>query len=293
MNHAALTVAVIQQSFSDKPLENNPRTADLIQQAAASGAELILLPELHGQYYFCQEENEQQFDRAESLDGPTVRFYAELAKSLNVVIVCSIFERRAAGVYHNTAVVLEKTGDIAGTYRKMHIPDDPGYYEKYYFTPGDLGFKPIQTSVGKLGVMVCWDQWFPEAARLMALAGADCLLYPTAIGWYPPDSNEEKQRQYQAWRTIQQAHAIANHIPVLCANRHGIEDPLQNGGSEFWGASFITGTMGEILHSAGHHEDAVLIGQVDKAATERQRRTWPFLRDRRIDAYAPLLSRFR
>ncbi|HVT34713.1 MAG TPA: carbon-nitrogen hydrolase, partial [Nevskiaceae bacterium] len=273
---------------------NLKMSEDGIRAAHAGGARLVLLQELHTSLYFCQHESTALFDLAEAIPGPSTEWLGALAKELGVVIVGSLFERRAAGLYHNTAVVLERDGTLAGKYRKMHIPDDPGYYEKFYFTPGDLGFRPIETSVGKLGVLVCWDQWYPEAARLMALAGADLLLYPTAIGWNPTDAADEQTRQRDAWVTIQRAHAVANGLPVLVANRVGFEpDPSgQTVGAEFWGHSFIAGPQGEFIIKAGDKAD-VLVADVDLARSENVRRWWPFLRDRRIDAYDDLLTRFR
>jgi N-carbamoylputrescine amidase len=244
--------------------------------------------------YFCQTEDTARFDQAEPIPGPSTDALGALARELGIVIVASLFERRAAGLYHNTAVVLERDGSIAGRYRKMHIPDDPGFYEKFYFTPGDLGFTPIDTSVGRLGVLVCWDQWYPEAARLMALAGAELLLYPTAIGWDPRDGEAEQARQREAWITVQRAHAIANGLPVVVANRVGLEpDPSGSSkGIRFWGSSFIAGPQGEILAEAGHDQATVLVHEIDLERTESVRRIWPFLRDRRIDAYADLVKRY-
>ncbi|MGQ0698740.1 MAG: carbon-nitrogen hydrolase [Panacagrimonas sp.] len=289
-----LRVGLVQQACVESREHNLATSEAGIREAAQRGAKLVLLQELHTLLYFCQHESTALFDLAEPIPGPSTKFLAALAKELSIVLVGSLFERRAPGLYHNTAVVLEKDGSLAGTYRKMHIPDDPGYYEKFYFTPGDLGFNPIQTSVGKLGVLVCWDQWYPEAARLMALAGADLLLYPTAIGWNPDDDADEQQRQREAWVTIQRAHAVANGLPVLVANRVGTElDPTgQTRGSRFWGHSFVAGPQGEFLAKAG--EDAeVLVLDVDLARSENVRRWWPFLRDRRIDAYGDLSKRFR
>ncbi|MDX1696331.1 MAG: carbon-nitrogen hydrolase [Ketobacteraceae bacterium] len=294
-----LKVAVIQQASwpdKDRSLEETER---LVASAAEEGAELILLQELHATQYFCQIESLEYFDLAEPLDGPTTQRLGKLAKQHKCVIVGSIFEKRMPGVFHNTAVVLEKDGELAGYYRKMHIPDDPGFYEKFYFTPGDAehkdrnAFRPVQTSVGKLGVLVCWDQWYPEAARLMALAGAEMLLYPTAIGWEQSDSVDEQQRQLHAWRTIQQSHAVANHLPVLVANRIGHEeDPgKQTEGTRFWGNSFITGQQGELLALADDTESLALVAEVDLKRTEYLRRLWPYFRDRRIDAYGPILKR--
>ncbi|QFZ92017.2 carbon-nitrogen hydrolase [Synechococcus elongatus] len=292
---SSLRVALAQLAFSDQPAIDRDRVTAAIREAAASGAELIVLPEIHGGYYFCQTEDPAQFDRAEPIPGPSTDYYSAIARELSVVLILSLFERRAAGLYHNTAVVIERDGTIAGRYRKMHIPDDPAYYEKFYFTPGDLGFEPIQTSVGKLGVLVCWDQWYPEAARLMALAGADLLIYPTAIGWDPLDIADEQQRQREAWQTVQRGHAIANGIPVLSVNRVGFEpspDPAA-AGSQFWGSSFIAGPQGEWLAKAGDREPELLIADLDRDRSEQVRRIWPFLRDRRIDAYGDLVRRYR
>ena len=294
MTQRILPVALVQHACSPSPDDNLQRSISGIRKAAKQGAQLILLQELHTSLYFCQTENTRHFDLAESIPGPTTKILGELAKELHVVIVASLFEKRAAGLYHNTAVVLERDGSLAGRYRKMHIPDDPGYYEKFYFTPGDLGFQPIATSVGKLGVLICWDQWFPEAARLMTLAGADLLLYPTAIGWDPHDDKAEQQRQMDAWQTIQRAHAIANGLPVLSCNRVGIEK-AQAPDSEihFWGSSFVAGPQGELLAQAAVDKDTVLMADIDLQRSEAVRRIWPYLRDRRIDAYADLGLRYR
>ena len=261
--------------------------AEKIRKVAQAGAELVVLQELHNGLYFCQEENVQIFDQAEPIPGPSTEFYGALAKELGVVIVTSLFERRATGLYHNTAVVLEKDGTIAGKYRKMHIPDDPGYYEKFYFTPGDLGFEPIQTSVGRLGVLVCWDQWYPEAARLMALAGAELLIYPTAIGYDPNDNKDEQERQRMAWQTVQRGHAVANGLPVVTVNRVGDED-----GVPFWGTSFVAGPQGELLYEAPTDQEAEAVVEVDMQRSEQVRRWWPFLRDRRIEAYNDITKRY-
>lgn len=290
-----LTIGCVQQACgSDDPAVNLEASFMGVRQAARQGAELVLLPELHTGPYFCQTEDCSRFDLAEPIPGPTVDALGTLARELRVVIVASLFERRAPGLYHNTAVVLEKDGSIAGKYRKMHIPDDPGYYEKFYFTPGDLGFTPIDTSVGRLGVLVCWDQWYPEAARLMALAGAELLLYPTAIGWNPDDEAAEQQRQLEAWITIQRGHAIANGLPVIVSNRIGREsEPShQSSGIVFWGNSFGAGPQGEFLCRGSADEERILIIEVDRRRSEDIRRIWPFLRDRRIDAYAGLTRRF-
>ncbi|HXE96446.1 MAG TPA: carbon-nitrogen hydrolase [Dongiaceae bacterium] len=290
-----IKAALIQQSCSISRDDNLAKTSELIRQAAASGAQLVVLQELHASTYFCQVESPALFDLAEPIPGPSTGILGKLAGELGVVIVASLFERRAAGLYHNTAVVLEKDGTIAGIYRKMHIPDDPGFYEKYYFTPGDIGFNPVKTSVGTLGVLVCWDQWYPEAARLMALAGADLLIYPTAIGWDPEDTAEEQQRQFDAWFTVQRGHAIANGLPVLAANRVGFESSPQQPdvGIQFWGGSFAAGPQGEILAEASHENEEIVVVDIDCARNEQVRRIWPFLRDRRIDEYGDLLKRFR
>jgi N-carbamoylputrescine amidase len=291
-----LRVGLVQQSCADNDRERNlAASASGVREAAARGARLVLLQELHTGLYFCQHESTALFDLAEPIPGPSTEYLGKLAKELGIVLVGSLFEKRAPGLYHNTAVVLEKDGTLAGKYRKMHIPDDPGYYEKFYFTPGDLGFTPIQTSVGKLGLLVCWDQWYPEGARLMALAGAELLLYPTAIGWNPADDQDEQARQREAWITIQRAHAVANGLPVLVANRTGFEpDPTrQTEGSQFWGSSFVAGPQGEFLAQAGTERPEVLVVDVDLARSENVRRWWPFLRDRRIDAYGELTRRFR
>jgi N-carbamoylputrescine amidase len=267
----------------------------MVRRAAASGARLILLQELHAGPYFCQIEDPALFDLAETIPGESSRFIAGLARESGVVIVASLFERRAAGLYHNTAVVFESNGEIAGTYRKMHIPDDPGFYEKFYFTPGDLGFNPIRTSLGTLGVLVCWDQWYPEAARLMALAGADLLIYPTAIGWDPADTEDERGRQREAWMIVQRGHAVANGLPVLAVNRVGFESSPQNpdAGIRFWGSSFVAGPQGEILAEASPDKEEILLVDIDLQRSESVRRIWPFLRDRRIDAYGEITKRYR
>jgi N-carbamoylputrescine amidase len=293
-----LRVGLVQQSCSSDREQNLRDSEAGIRAAAARGAGLVLLQELHTSLYFCQHESTALFDLAEAIPGPSTTRLGALARELNVVIVGSLFEKRAPGLYHNTAVVLERDGKLAGVYRKMHIPDDPGYYEKFYFTPGDAsapGFTPVATSLGKLGLLVCWDQWYPEAARLMALAGADLLLYPTAIGWNPQDEPAEQARQREAWITIQRAHAVANGLPVLVANRTGFEpDPTgQTAGAQFWGGSFIAGPQGEILAQAGAEQPEVLVADIDLARSEDVRRWWPFLRDRRVDAYGDLGRRFR
>jgi N-carbamoylputrescine amidase len=288
-----LKVALVQHGCVDDYAANLETATQSIRQAAADGAQLVLLPELHTSLYFCQTEDTSRFDLAEPIPGPTTEQLSTLAAELNIVIVGSIFERRTAGIYHNTAVVLDTDGSLAGKYRKMHIPDDPGYYEKFYFTPGDLGFRPIHTSLGKLGVLVCWDQWYPEAARLMALSGAELLLYPTAIGWDPRDDEAEQTRQRDSWVTIQRSHAVANGLPVLSCNRVGLEaDPSeQSDGIQFWGNSFIAGPQGEFLAQADA-EATVLMAEVDLARAESVRRIWPFFRDRRIDEYGKLLNRY-
>jgi N-carbamoylputrescine amidase len=293
-----LRVGLVQQAGVEDRLANLRQSEAGIREAAARGARLVLLQELHASLYFCQHESTALFDLAEPIPGPSCERLGALARELDLVIVGSLFEKRAAGLYHNTAVVLERDGRLAGSYRKMHIPDDPGYYEKFYFTPGDAtgpGFTPVATSVGKLGLLVCWDQWYPEAARLMALAGADLLLYPTAIGWNPQDDAAEQARQREAWITIQRAHAIANGLPVLVANRTGFEpDPShQTAGAQFWGSSFVAGPQGEILAQAAAERAEVLVADVDLARSEDVRRWWPFLRDRRVDAYADLARRYR
>ena len=290
-----LTVGLVQQRCPANRKAARELSAAGIREAAARGAKLVVLPELHAGPYFCQTEDTACFELAEGIPGPSTKFFGALAKELGVVLVISLFERRAPGLYHNTAVVLEKDGSIAGKYRKMHIPDDPAYYEKFYFTPGDLGFTPVKTSVGTLGVLVCWDQWYPEAARLMALAGAEMLIYPTAIGWDPRDTKAEKARQLEAWQTVQRGHAVANGIPVVSANRTGVEpSPDKTApGLQFWGNSFVAGCQGEWLAHAGAEKPEVLIVGLDGKRSEDVRRIWPFLRDRRIDAYKDLLRRFR
>ena len=283
-----MKIGIIQQHNGEDAKANVLNLATKIRKLAKEGAELIVLQELHNSLYFCKQEDVNLFDLAEPIPGPSTTFFGDLAKELGVVIVTSLFERRATGLYHNTAVVLEKDGTIAGKYRKMHIPDDPGYYEKFYFTPGDLGFQPIQTSVGKLGVLVCWDQWYPEAARLMALAGAELLIYPTAIGYDPNDTKDEQERQRIAWQTVQRGHAVANGLPVVTVNRCGEEE-----GVPFWGTSFVAGPQGELLYEAPIYQEVETIVEVDMQRSEQVRRWWPFLRDRRIDAYSDLTRRFR
>lgn len=282
-----LKIGVLQQHNTADATENKARLAEGIMALAEKGAQLIVLQELHNTLYFCQTEDVRNFDLAETIPGPSTEFFGALAKQLNVVIVISLFEKRAVGLYHNTAVVLEKDGSIAGTYRKMHIPDDPAYYEKFYFTPGDLGFQPIQTSVGTLGVMVCWDQWYPEAARLMALAGAEILIYPTAIGYSDEDDKAEQQRQREAWTTVQRGHAVANGLPVVAVNRVGREDTIS-----FWGSSFVAGPQGEILYRASEKDEESAVIEIDLGHSENVRRWWPFLRDRRIENYNDLTRRF-
>lgn len=290
-----MKVSLVQQSCGNDKTANIEKSLSGIRRAAADGASLAVLQELHSGPYFCQTEDARNFDLAESIPGPTSGLLSAVARECGIVVVASLFERRAPGIYHNTAVVLEKDGSIAGTYRKMHIPDDPGFYEKFYFTPGDLGFEPIDTSVGRLGVLVCWDQWYPEAARLMALAGAELLLYPTAIGWDPNDPAEEQTRQRDAWMTIQRAHAVANGIPVLSVNRVGFEPGPDGHGSgiRFWGSSFVAGCQGELLARAGTEDEELLTVDIDNGRSENVRRIWPFLRDRRIDCYQDLLRRYR
>jgi len=292
---ANLSVALVQQSNSDNAEHNIEKSIAGIRDAASKGAQLVVLQELHRSLYFCQTEDVDVFDLAETIPGPSSNILGELAKELGIVIVASLFEKRATGLYHNTAVVLEKDGSIAGKYRKMHIPDDPGFYEKFYFTPGDLGFEPIQTSVGKLGVLVCWDQWFPEAARLMAMAGAELLIYPTAIGWDPRDDKDEQTRQKDAWVISQRAHAVANGVPVISCNRVGHEsDPSgQSDGIQFWGNSFIAGPQGEMLAEADNQNEQILMVKLDQKRSENVRRIWPYLRDRRIDHYQDLTKIYR
>lgn len=286
--------ALIQRAYSADSEANVAGNLAAIRRAAADGAALVVLSELHDTPYFCQVEDPALCRLAQPVPGTATDRYAATAREAGVVLVASFFEKRAAGLYHNTAVVFEKDGSIAGRYRKMHIPDDPAYYEKFYFTPGDLGFHAIATSVGRLGVLVCWDQWYPEAARLMALDGADLLVYPTAIGWDPADEDAEKRRQLEAWITIQRSHAIANGLPVLSVNRVGFEPaPSGSGGIQFWGNTFAAGPQGEFLTQAGNDQEATLLVTVDSRRTETVRRIWPFLRDRRIDAYGDLTRRYR
>lgn len=294
MNKNELKVGLIQQACSANGYDNRQRLAEHIGAAAKEGAQLVVLQELHNTPYFCQVENVDNFDLAEPIPGPSTDFFGELARQHGIVLVISLFERRAPGLYHNTAVVLEKDGTIAGKYRKMHIPDDPAYYEKFYFTPGDMGFHPITTSVGKLGVQVCWDQWYPEGARLMALQGADLLIYPTAIGYESPDTPGEQTRQREAWTTVQRGHAVANGLPVITVNRVGHEaDPSgQTKGITFWGSSFVAGPQGELLAQASTQDEEVVVVTVDLHRSECVRRWWPFLRDRRIEAFTDLTRRF-
>ena len=289
-----MKIGIIQRKCVKEIEKNLLHMEDGIREAARQGAELVVLQELHNSLYFCQTESTDCFDLAESIPGPSTERYGKLAKELGIVIVTSLFERRATGLYHNTAVVIEKDGTIAGKYRKMHIPDDPAYYEKFYFTPGDLGFHPISTSVGKLGVQVCWDQWYPEGARLMALQGADLLIYPTAIGYESSDTPEEQERQREAWMTVQRGHAVANGLSVIAVNRTGHEpDPSgQTNGIQFWGSSFVAGPQGEILYQAPKDEETIAVIDIDMQRSENVRRWWPFLRDRRIDAFSDLTKRF-
>ncbi len=288
-----LKIGILQQHNTADKQDNMARLADGIRRLASQGAELVVLQELHNTTYFCQTEDVGNFDLAEPIPGPSTQFYGQLARELGIVIVASLFERRTPGLYHNTAVVLERDGTIAGKYRKMHIPDDPAYYEKFYFTPGDLGFSPIQTSVGRIGVMVCWDQWYPEAARLMALAGADLLVYPTAIGYESTDTADEQERQREAWSTVMRGHAVANGLPVVAVNRVGYEpDPSgHTGGIRFWGSSFVAGPQGELLHRASSTDEESAVVGVDLGRSEQVRRWWPFLRDRRIDSYGGITRR--
>ncbi len=289
-----LRVGFLQQHNTADTKDNILRLGEGITDLAKRGAQLIVLQELHNSLYFCQTEDVDLFDLAETIPGPSTTLYGELAKQLGVVIVASLFEKRAPGLYHNTAVVIERNGEIVGKYRKMHIPDDPAYYEKFYFTPGDLGFHPIQTSVGKLGVLVCWDQWYPEAARLLALQGAEMLIYPTAIGYADNDSADEQQRQRMAWQTVMRGHAVANGLPVIAVNRVGFEpDPSgQTGGIQFWGTSFVAGPQGEIIYEASTDDEESIVIEMDMDRSEQVRRWWPFLRDRRIDAYGDITKRF-
>ncbi len=282
-----MKIGIIQQHNTASVDDNKHRLAEHIAQVAAQGAELVVLQELHNSLYFCDVEDVSRFDLAEPVPGPSTEFYGSLARQHNIVLVTSLFERRAAGLYHNTAVVFERDGNIAGKYRKMHIPDDPAYYEKFYFTPGDLGFQPIDTSVGRLGVLVCWDQWYPEAARVMALRGAELLIYPTAIGYDPNDTPDEQERQREAWTTVMRGHAVANGLPVVAVNRVGEE-----AANTFWGSSFVAGPQGEFLYRANTTDEVAVVVDVDLQRSEQVRRWWPFLRDRRIDAYQNILQRY-
>lgn len=288
-----MKIGIIQQSNCDNVEQNKQKLADNIRKVAAEGARLVVLQELHNSLYFCQVESTQNFSLAEPIPGPSTEFYSALAAECKVVLVTSLFEARAKGLYHNTAVVFDKDGSMAGKYRKMHIPDDPAYYEKFYFTPGDIGFRPIRTSIGTLGVQVCWDQWYPEGARLMALRGADLLIYPTAIGWESSDTKEEQERQLGAWQTVQRGHAVANGIPVIAVNRCGHEpDPSgMTNGIQFWGHSFVAGPQGEFLAHFGEEEQTAVV-EVSIERSESVRQWWPFLRDRRIEEYAPITKRF-
>ena len=294
MKNKRMKIGIIQQSCTESVAKNREKLAQNIAKLSEQGAQLVVLQELHDSPYFCQTENTDNFRYALPIPGEATEFYAKVARENRVVLVTSLFERRTAGLYHNTAVVFEADGTICGMHRKMHIPDDPAYYEKFYFTPGDLGFHPIETSVGRLGVQVCWDQWYPEGARLMALQGADLLVYPTAIGYESTDTPEEQQRQRDDWTTIQRSHAIANGIPVVSVNRVGFEpDPSgATGGIQFWGSSFVAGQQGELLYRASAEKEETAVVEVDLQRTETVRQWWPFLRDRRIDAYAPLTRRF-
>lgn len=290
-----MNIGIVQQACGTSKADNIKKSIEGIAECAANGADLVVLQELHAGIYFCQAEDTDMFDLAESIPGPTSDVFAAAAKEHGVVLVTSLFEKRAPGLYHNTAVVFDKDGSMAGRYRKMHIPDDPAYYEKFYFTPGDLGFQPIETSVGKLGVLVCWDQWYPEAARLMALAGAEVLIYPTAIGWEAGDSQDEKNRQLDAWMISQRAHAVANGLPVVSVNRTGFEADWSSvtDGITFWGNSFVTGPQGELLHRSDAASESTAVVTIDKKRTEDVRRIWPYFRDRRIDAYGELTKRYR
>ncbi len=290
-----IKIGLVQQKCTGNKANNISKSIKEIQKCAEEGAELVVLQELHSSLYFCQTEDTNMFDLAESIPGPATEAFSKIAKKTGVVLVTSLFEKRAVGLYHNTAVVFEKDGSIAGKYRKMHIPDDPSYYEKFYFTPGDLGFNPIKTSVGNLGVLVCWDQWYPEAARLMALAGAEILIYPTAIGWEPSDSQREKARQLDAWMISQRGHAVANGLPVISVNRTGFEGNPSGAGNgiTFWGNSFVAGPQGEIIFQFSSEYEQSEVVEINLSRSEEVRRIWPFLRDRRIDEYTQILKRFR
>ncbi len=291
-----LKIGLVQQAISDNNKSNNwQRSAEQVVALAKQGCELVLLQELHSTLYFCQQEDTKAFDLAEAIPGPATDYFAKLAAQLNIVLITSLFEKRATGLYHNTAVVFDREWGLVGKYRKMHIPDDPGFYEKFYFTPGDIGFEPIQTSVGKLGVLVCWDQWYPEAARLMAMKGAEMLFYPTAIGWDKNDCPQEQQRQHDAWQTIQRSHAVANSVPVIVANRTGFEESPIKGdpGIQFWGQSFIAGPQGEILAQATSDQEQILMADIDLNRSESIKRIWPYFRDRRIDSYGDITKRWR
>ncbi len=296
MSTKTLRVGLVQQAVkSNDKQENWQKSADQVAKLAEQGCELVMLQELHSTLYFCQNEDTDAFDLAETIPGPATDYFADLAAKHNIVLITSLFEKRGSGLYHNTAVVFDRKQGMVGKYRKMHIPDDPGFYEKFYFTPGDMGFEPIETSVGKLGVLVCWDQWYPEAARLMAMKGADMLFYPTAIGWDMRDSEEERARQHGAWQTIQRAHAVANSVPVIVANRTGFEPSPDDGdsGIQFWGQSFIAGPQGEILAIAESDQEQTLVVDLDMERTEQVKRIWPYFRDRRIDAYQDMTKRWR
>lgn len=290
-----LVVGLVQQSFDERIDANTEKNIEGIRQAAKGGAAVVVMPELHRSLYFCQSRNLKFFDWAEPVPGPSTERFGKLAKELRVVLVISLFEKSGSGLYHNTAVVIDRTGDVAGVYRKMHIPDDPQYYEKFYFSPGDLGFRPVSTSAGKLGVLVCFDQWYPEPARLMALNGAQILIYPSAIGWEPADDPAEKGRQIESWLTVQRGHAVANALPVICVNRTGFElnpEPGESRGIDFWGNTFVAGCQGEFIARASSDKDEILIAEIDTARTAEVRRVWPFLRDRRIDSYGELLKKY-
>lgn len=296
IKNKTLKVGVIQQSVNTNNKEENwQKSATQIAKLARQGCQCIMLQELHSTLYFCQSEDTSNFDLAETITGPATDFFGALAETYNIVLICSLFEKRASGLYHNTAVVFDGSCKIAGMYRKMHIPDDPGFYEKFYFTPGDMGFTPIETSIGKLGVLICWDQWYPEAARLMAMAGADILFYPTAIGWDNKDSKDEQHRQIEAWELIQRSHAVANSLPVVVANRVGFEAApnSEDDGIQFWGSSFITGPQGELLAKANQTTDQNLLVELNMERTESVKRIWPYFRDRRIDAYQDIIKRWR